>query len=285
MHFVTTRTVRDTAAALDVLAGPMVGDPFEIAPPEGTFLSQVGAPVEPLRIAYWDEPWSGHDADPEVAAATGATARLLADLGHEVEQARPAFDWEAFLTAMTDVWSSTTAHTIDAMAAALGRRVDGSTLEGPTLALVEHGRAVTAQRVLDAMVTVNTITRSMGSFFSWYDVLLTPTLGARPAKLGVYDPHADTSPKETFAENGRILESFLPVFNATGQPAISLPLHQSATGLPIGMQLVGRRKARPGSCGWRPPSKWPFRGRGGFRPYTLAAVRTVADRSRHVQEE
>ena len=79
----------------------------------------------------------------------------------------------------------------------------------------------------------------MGSFFSWYDVLFTPTLGALPAKLGVYDPHADTSPKETFAEWSH-LESFLPVFNATGQPAISLPLHQSATGLPIGMQLVGR---------------------------------------------
>jgi amidase len=195
--------------------------------------------VEPLRIAYWAQPWSGHEGDAEVAGATEATALLLAELGHEVEQARPVFEWEAFLQAMTDVWSSTSAHTIDAMAAALGRPVDSSTLEGPTLAMVEHGRGVSAQRLLDGMGTVNALTRAMGQFFSWYDVLLTPTLGALPAPLGEYDPHAAAQPRDTFAAWSH-LESFLPVFNATGQPAISLPLHHSATGLPIGMHLVGR---------------------------------------------
>lgn len=239
VHFVTTRTVRDTAAALDALAGPMPGDPFEITTPAESFLSQVGAPVRPLRIGYWTQPWSGHRADPEVVAATESTARLLSDLGHDVSNATPTFDWDAFMQVMTDVWSVTSAHTVDAFAAAFDRPVDSSTLEGPTLALVEHGRGVTAQRLLDCLGVVNTIARRMGAYFASYDVLLTPTLAGLPAPLGLYDPHPLTPPWETFT-GWSPLETFLPVFNATGHPAISLPLHHSASGLPIGMHLVGR---------------------------------------------
>ena len=239
VHFVTTRTVRDTAAALDVLAGPMAGDPFELPAPARPFLSEVGAPVERLRVAYWAQPWSGHPGDAEVAAGCESIARLLADMGHEVTHASPSFNWESFLTMMTDIWSATTAHTIDGFARVLDRPVDEDTLEGPTLASVRYGRTISSQRLLDTMEQVNRLTREMGRFFGDYDVLLTPTLGALPAKLGEYDPHALTPPQETFATWSH-LESFLPVFNATGQPAISLPLCQSASGLPIGMHFVGR---------------------------------------------
>lgn len=239
VHFVLTRSVRDAAVALDVLAGPMPGDPFEIPPAAGSYLGALGAPVAPLRIAYCAQPWSGQAGDGEVAAATESTAHLLAELGHDVEQASPAFLWESFLQAMTDLWSATSAHTIDSFAAGFGRPVDESTLEGPTLAMVQAGRAVTSQRLLDGIDAVNSMARAMGRFFTTYDVLLTPTLGALPAALGQYDPHALTPPRETFAAWSH-LESFLPVFNATGQPAISLPLHQSSSGLPIGMHLVGR---------------------------------------------
>lgn len=239
VHFVLTRTVRDTAAALDALAGPMPGDPFRIEHPAHGYLADVGAPVEPLRVAFWSQPWSGHPGDGEVAAATRATADLLVSLGHHLEEARPVFDWERFLLAMTDLWSATSAHTIDGMASFLGRPVDETTLEGPTLELVRHGRAVSAQQLLDGTATVSELSGVMGTFFGQYDVLLTPTLGALPARLGEYDAHAPTPPRETFASWSH-LESFLPVFNATGQPAISLPLQHSATGLPIGMQLVGR---------------------------------------------
>ena len=122
VHFVTTRSVRDTAAALDVLSGPMPGDPFEIAQPTMTFLSQVGSPVSPLRIGFCSEPWSGQPGDPEVMAATESIAGVLADLGHQVEPARPQFSWEPFLAAMSDVWSATTAQTIDEMAEGAGAR-------------------------------------------------------------------------------------------------------------------------------------------------------------------
>ena len=238
VHFVTTRTVRDTAAALDVLAGPMPGDPFHIPSTPGSYLAEVGAPVAPLRIAYWAQPWSGHPGDAEVAAATQSVAGLLERMGHMVEHARPMFDWEAFLSSMTDIWSATTAHTVDGFAASLNLPVNESTLEGPTLASVRHGRTITSQRLLDAMEQVNVLARAMGGFFGDYDILLTPTLGALPAPLGDYDPTAATPPRETFATWSH-LESFLPAFNATGSPAISLPLCQSASGLPIGMQFVG----------------------------------------------
>ncbi len=239
VHFVLSRSVRDTAAALDALSGPEVGDPFEIAGPSRPFMQEVGAPVEPLRVAVWAQPWSGHPGDAETASATTATARLLAEAGHRVEEARPDFAWEQFLQAMTDLWSSTSAHSIDGLAAALGRNVDADTLEGPTLAMVEHGRRVSAQRLLDGVEVVNRLARQVGEFFERYDVLLTPTLGSLPASLGEYDATAPTQPGETFAAWSH-LESFLPVFNATGQPAISLPLHHSTAGLPIGIQLVGR---------------------------------------------
>jgi amidase len=146
-------------------------------------------------------------------------------------------DWESFLRAMTDVWASDNAHTIDWFARAVGREPDSETLEGSTLAALEYGRTVTASQLFDANDTANYIARGMGWFFSNYDVLLTPTLGAPPARLGVYDPTAYVELRDVFT-SWSALESFLPVFNATGQPAISLPLHQSTSGLPIGMQLV-----------------------------------------------
>lgn len=238
-HFVVTRSVRDTAAMLDALHGPLPGDPFDIVPPVRPYAAEVGAPVERLRVAWCAEPWSGKPSDPEVVAATEATASLLEDLGHSVEHARPRFDWESFLQCMTDVWAADNAHTIDGFARAVGRTPGPDNLEGATWAAVEYGRQVSASRLLDAFDVTNHVARTMGWFFSNYDVLLTPTLGTLPARLGEYDATADIPLHETFDRWSR-LESFLPAFNATGQPAISLPLHMSESGLPIGMHLVGR---------------------------------------------
>lgn len=238
VHFMVSRSVRDTAALLDSLGGPAYGDPFVIPGPARPFLDEIGAPVEPLRVAYWSKPWSGHDADPEVAAATKSTAQLLESLGHHVEEATPQFEWEPFLHAMTDVWAADNAHTIDSLAAYLGKTPDADTLEASTVAAVEYGRTVSAGRLIDAMGQANHLARIMGWFFSSYDVLLTPTLGRLPAPLKMYDPHEPIELRRMF-EVWAPWESFLPVFNATGQPAISLPLHQSESGLPIGMQLVG----------------------------------------------
>ena len=238
VHFMVSRSVRDTAAMLDVLGGPAYGDPFVIPGPERPFLAEVGAPVEPLRIAYWSKPWSGQDADPQLAAATERTAQLLESMGHHVEEATPVFDWEPFLRAMTDVWAAENAHTVDSLAAFLGVTPGPDNLEGSTWAAVEYGRTVTAGQLISAMGEANVLARTMGWFFASHDVLLTPTLGRPVAPLRKYDPTEPIELNQMF-DVWSPWESFLPVFNATGQPAITLPLHHDEAGLPIGMQLVG----------------------------------------------
>jgi amidase len=140
---------------------------------------------------------------------------------------------------MTTIWSAANAHLVDGFARLVEREPGPETLEGSTIAMLEHGRRVSADQLLTALDHVNAISRQVGSFFSEIDVLLTPTLGTLPVPLGVYDPEEAIEPERLFGEWSR-LETFLPVFNATGQPAISLPLHQSEAGLPIGIQLVGR---------------------------------------------
>ncbi|HEX5018239.1 MAG TPA: amidase family protein [Actinomycetes bacterium] len=237
VHFMVSRSVRDTAALLDALGGPAYGDPFVIPQPARSFLEEVGARVEPLRVAYWSSPWSGQDADPELATATEETARLLESMGHHVEETTPKVEWEPFLRAMTDVWAADNAHTVDSLAAYLGVTPGLDNLEASTLAAVEYGRTVSASQLLDAMGVANTLARTMGWFFSTHDVLLTPTLGRPVAPLRMYDPTEPVELSHMF-EVWSAWESFLPIFNATGQPAISLPLHQSEAGLPIGMQLV-----------------------------------------------
>jgi amidase len=238
VQFAMTRTVRDAALLLDVLGGPTPGDHEGVPRPAVPFAQAGSSAITPLRIAWWSHPWSGHEPDPVITEATAATAAVLESLGHHVEVATPEFSWDAYLQAMTDVWASTNAHTIDGLAAALGREVNADTVEGATLAMVEYGRQVSALQLLKAIDVETSLTYLMTEFFGRYDVLLTPTLGAQLPEVGHYDPVAFTDPRDTFATWSR-WESFLPVFNTTGQPAISLPLHQSPEGLPIGMQLVG----------------------------------------------
>jgi amidase len=232
------RRVRDTAALLDAIGGPYAGDPFVVAPPQRAYADEVGAPVGRLRVALATTPWNGVDPDPEVTAATRATATVLEGLGHEVTEIGEVFEWEPFLDAMTDLWAADNAHTIDAFAEFIGRPVDDTTLEPVTVASVEYGRTVSATRLIDCLEVSNTAARRFGRLLTDQDVLLTPTLGRPPAPLGTYDPSKAMELRDIFS-TWSPWENFLPVFNATGQPAISLPLQQSAAGLPLGMQLVG----------------------------------------------
>ena len=179
VQFAMTRTVRDAAALLDVLGGPTVGDSEGVARPSVPFAQTFATPPGPLRIAWWADPWSGHEADPVIVEATVATANLLQGMGHHVEMATPTFAWDTYLQAMTDVWAATNAHTVDGFAAVLGREVSAETVEGSTLEMVEYGRRVSATQLLTAIDVETSLTYLMTEFFSRYDILLTPTLGAR----------------------------------------------------------------------------------------------------------
>ena len=237
--FVLTRTVRDTALALDLLAGSVPGDPTPLANSSPGFLDQLDDTPKGLRIAVALDSFSGHHLDPQVVRAARQTAELLVEMGHEVEIRQPRLPWEPFLKAMSLMWAADAGRLANLLSARTGRPVDESTLERQTLAICREGMALSADDLLEADETFNAVNRGMAAFFEECDILVTPTLGQLPPPIGRYNPDEDLDAVSFFGSWADV-ESFLPLFNCTGQPAISIPLATTQDGkLPIGMQLVG----------------------------------------------
>ena len=235
-----TRTVRDTAALLDAVQGAGVGDPYSAPPPTQTYASEVGAEVGRLRIGWVAEPPDGSFAtDPQVAAATEATATLLESLGHQVETAFPpslgeSAQAEHFLVA----FGSWVARELDRFSEMVGAPLVADGFEPGTWAVAEGGRAVTAAQYLKAVDGLHAMTRAVVAWWEvdGFDLLLTPTIPELPPNLGQFTSTAEEPFTGIFRSSPIV--TFTAPFNITGQPAISLPLHQSTEGLPIGMQLV-----------------------------------------------
>jgi amidase len=235
-----TRSVRDTAALLDVVAGPDVGDPYWAPPPARAYRDEVGADPGTLRIGWAAQPVDeSMEVDPEVAAATEAVARQLADLGHRVEQASPpALADEAvgahFLTCF-GVW---TARELDRIGEMLGTPVTEAGVEPGTWAAAEMGRSVTGAQYVAGVEGLHANARDMVRWWEedGWDLLLTPTVPELPLTLGQFAATAE-NPLVGLLRAAPVV-AFTAPFNISGQPAISLPLARSASGLPIGMQLV-----------------------------------------------
>jgi amidase len=237
-----TRTVRDSAAILDATHGASPGDPYIIAGPARPFLQEVGAPVGRLRIAYTKKAWTGVDADPEIAAAADRTAELCGELGHEVVEAAPVIDAEAFHLATQNIWCSFIALGIEGLLAATGRMPGPETLETSSLACLEYGKSLTAADLYRAADIMNGVSRDTAKFFGAYDVLLTPTLARRTLPIGaaLLNANAPGLTAEKWVRQIFTYAPFTSLFNTTGQPAISLPLEQDSEGLPVGMQFAAR---------------------------------------------
>jgi amidase len=239
VEFAVTRSVRDMAALLEAVSQPVPGDPFTIVQPAKPYSQEIGARPENLRIAFTTKPWGGYGIDPEVKAATEQTARLLESLGHEVSEASPVFDYEAFTQSACVGWAVGFDGWLDALAAQTQRKV-ADCLEPVTGSLYHYAKTLRANDVVNAEIVYDTIRRSVAKFFESYDILLTPTLTLKPDPLGTY---SQSNHYDTFMDFFRACDAscvFLPLFNLTGQPALSLPLYQSSEGLPLGMQFVGR---------------------------------------------
>jgi len=240
IEFAVTRTVRDAAALLDVVAGPDVGAPGHPVPPARSFLEEIKVAPGRLRIAWTTKPASGGKIDSECIAAVESTVRLLEELGHTTVEAAPSYDWEAFLSNVHVIWTTFTAMSVDQIAVATGRKPSLDSLEAVTLACYEDGKRFAATELLNAMSHGNLLSRITGNFFNNYDVFITPTIARPPAPLGELNQDRRGMTAMEWTRQVFDYVPFTPLFNSTGQPAISLPLYWSANNLPVGVQLVGR---------------------------------------------
>lgn len=256
---VLTRSVRDSAAMLDAIAGPDVGAPYWASSPDRPYLHEVTTEPGRLRIAYTSQPFLGHSVHADCLKGLEATARLLEQLGHEVVEAAPQIDREAFAIAFLTMIAAETRDEIDWAAHMAGRKTRYSDFETGTTALALLGQAFSAGEYAKALNYLLAASRGIGRFFEDYDVLLTPTLAEPPILTGSLQPSG--SERLMIGLIGRLNAAwlldalgvikplaaktfdFIPytaVFNVTGQPAMSVPLCWNEAGLPIGMHFIGR---------------------------------------------
>lgn len=233
---VVSRSVRDTAAALDAVRGGAPGAAFVPPAPERPFAREVDRRQEPLRIAFSTASPHSSAVDDACQRAVEEAAGLCRDLGHEVVEARPDYDFGRLAHAMFKVLMATrVAGTVADREDELGREARDGELENYTRAMAEYARELDAVDHDHALSVVGDFSRRFASFFREHDVHLTPTLGRLPLPLGTLD---GSIPDED--EYLEILYGFMPYtmqYNASGQPAISLPLHWSRGGLPVGVQF------------------------------------------------
>jgi len=233
-----TRSVRDTAAILDAIAGYVPGDPYTAPVPARPFCAEVGADPGGLRIGLLTNAPSGIPVAPECVAAADAAAKLLASLGHRVEASHPAALSDPELTrAFGTVLACATARALDAWGEKIGTTITRDGVESMTWAFAEFGRQASARDYLRAVQFVQSHTRRIvGWWTQGFDLLLTPTTAEPPPLLGSFESPPDNPLAGLF--RAAPFSTFTAPFNMTGQPAISLPLYWSDAGLPIGAQLV-----------------------------------------------
>jgi amidase len=231
-----TRSVRDSAALLDATSGSETGDPYWAPPPKRPYVAEVGATPGRLRIAFTTKPWNGHAVDPECIAAVAGAAKLCESLGHHLEEASPAIDEAARGNAVTIIVAAQTRALLQFAGLVLGRPVTQEDVETITWETAELARPYSASDYATAVDVLHRTGRVVGRFFTGYDILLTPTMCTPPHKLGVLSMMGTDADAYYGALSGDI--AFTSPFNTTGNPAMSVPLHWSPAGLPVGVQFV-----------------------------------------------
>ena len=235
-----TLSVRDSAALLDATAGPDAGDPYWAPPVDRCFQSEVGVPPGPLRVAVSTKSPLGSHVAPDCVQAVESVAKLLESLGHRIEENAPAYDDPMFRRAFTAIWFANLAASLRQHEIDFGRQAVESACEPATLVFGERGAQVSGADYVGAVSTLQMIGRQVARFFKSYDVWLTPTLATPPPPLGFLHPGPSDSDVRPFARRVKEFTPFTQLANATGQPAISLPLHWNEEGLPIGVQFTAR---------------------------------------------
>jgi len=248
-----SRSLRDTATMLDATRGADLGAPYWAPPMQGSYTDAMARAPGPLKVRFSTKTLSGGPVHPECVQAVEKTARLLERLGHSVEEFQPAadLDVEAMMLAWTRIVACGTALTV--RTALKGAPLDPTMIEGVTRGALAHADQISGADYLASVNAVHAFGRRMARVFLDCDVLVTPTLAAPPAPVGQLKPD-----NENFVDYrngpGGVFEysPFTAIFNASGQPAVSLPLHWSADGLPVGVHLAmafGADEALMSLCG------------------------------------
>ncbi len=239
-----SRTVRDTARMLDAVAGPGVGDTVIAPAPARPYVDELGVDPGRLRIGLLDTHPIGGDLHADCVSAVRSAAALLEGLGHDVSLGHPAIlDDGEFPRRFAAMWATLMAVGVEALGQTLGRPMTALDIEPVNWAQSEYAGHLSATQYAVALAAVGQYRRQVHQWWAdGWDLLLTPTLSAPPLRIGgLYGDQGDgidpDNPMAPSIRAGRFV-AFTPQFNASGQPAINLPLHWNDDGLPIGVQLV-----------------------------------------------
>ena len=252
-----TRSVRDSAALLDATCGPDLGAPYFAVPPERPFLAETARPPGKLRIGFTAAPMLGHAVHADCAEAVRSAARLCDSLGHAVVEAAPEVDRHTLTRAYLTVIAVESAAEVRLAGERLGRAPDPEGFEPATWVLSQIGGKTSAVDLAVAIHRIHAFGRALARWFESFDVLLTPVLGAPPLAIGALAtkpaelialrllrtiPSSAVMHKllDQIADTAFDFAGFTAIANLSGSPAMSVPLHWNAQGLPIGVQFVGR---------------------------------------------
>lgn len=233
-----TRSVRDSALLLDIACKPQPGDPYWLDPPVTPFLDEVGKAPGKLRIAYTTSTLVWGETHAEPAKAVLDAAKLCEALGHTVEEAKPAVDFQQMAVHANTLVTCAVAATLDREAERRGTPIAREEVEHLTWMIYQNAAAFTGAQAALALQTLHALSRQLAAFFETYDVFLLPTLAKAPVPVG--EINTDAADMTDYPER---LYSFIPntqPFNIGGQPAMSVPLSWSDAGLPIGVQFVAK---------------------------------------------
>jgi amidase len=255
MNHVISRSVRDSAAMLDATHGPEVGSLYRIEPPERPYLQEVTRDPGRLRIGFTTRSPIGSAVDPEAIKAVQDAAKLLASLGHHVEEAEPQIDGLQLAKDFIVMWFANCAATVDLVQRETGCGRDGFELD--TLAMAAFGRASSASSYVEGYLRWNEYTARLGEFHQRSDLLMTPTMALPPARIGqIRTPDwqlvalrvilalrmegllLKTGIIEQMVQENLKWVPFTQLGNLTGAPAMSVPLHWTANGLPLGVHFI-----------------------------------------------